>query len=311
MSAIYDLPPLIKNPDPYLRPDIRMSPFSGKMEPVAEKSSLNIADVTKLAADKLSGRGMNGYITNSGREAISLALADFVNRRDYLVSIITTSNIGYVSGCVTKEIEKHCKWVFGYRAEADAYFIIHEFGRYASIPEEVKASGKPIIEDCAYAFIPKSLGINIGNIGDYIIYSLPKAFSMQYGGLLLTHTKIKPTFADEYLLENLHDGILNISELNNRRVKVYHAMQKACLHYGLEEFLPVAGKDIAHAFIVALPDRIDQAGMRSYMNDMGVESSVFYGSNAYFLPCHYNMNEWEIAYIFYHVNQYVTRDQHV
>jgi len=37
------------------------------------------------------------------------------------------------------------------------------------------------------------------------------------------------------------------------------------------------------------------------MNEIGVESSIFYGSSAYFIPCHQNLNAWEIEYMFYHM----------
>ena len=47
----------------------------------------------------------------------------------------------------------------------------------------------PIIEDCAGSFFSKDKKDTIGKIGDFVIYSFPKMFPLQIGGLLLSNQK--------------------------------------------------------------------------------------------------------------------------
>lgn len=42
---------------------------------------------------------------------------------------------------------------------------------------------------------------------------------------------------------------------------------------------------------------IDYSGLKLFMNENGVESSVFYGQDAFFVPCHDELNSDEIDYI--------------
>ena len=274
MSYYEDMPFALLETDPFLRPIIHMSPFTGKMDGSIKKyhedSSGLICDFSNIVV----GKNLSGVITANGREAISAAMLSLGVTSDCLISILAPSNCGYVSGCVTTEISKFCKYIYGFSEKADAYFVIHEFGRRMSLPEIVINSSKPIIEDCAYALVHQSFGGEYGKVGDYIIYSLG----------------------------NLYQLTRHLKDLNVRRLEIYRRMQDAALFYGFEEAFVYDGKGLPHAFLVKLVEGIDVEQVKTYMNQKGVESSIFYGGGAYFLPCHYNLNDWEINYIFYHLN---------
>lgn len=124
------------------------------------------------------------------RYAITAALENLHLLKEDLVTILTTSGNYYVSGCVTRAIEQICRWNREICAETKALFVIHEFGYPFKGLSGLKKYGLPIIEDCAYAFFTKN--DEIGKVGDYVIYSLPKAFNMQLGGVMLSTNAVLP-----------------------------------------------------------------------------------------------------------------------
>jgi hypothetical protein len=294
-------------PDPYLTPIIHMSPFSGKLDSVIPACALDEHELLKEISNELLGKELYGLVTVNGREAIALALENIVTGPEFLISIITPSNSGYVSSCVTNEINKRCSYAYGYSEKVDAYFLIHEFGQRLQPPQAVIDSGKPIIEDCAYALVHPSLGGTYGSIGDYIIYSLPKAFEMQYGGLLFSkdvriQNAPRKTSPNPYVIGKLHHYFLDLRILNAQRFEVYRRMQAMARAYGCKEAWEYNGAGLPHAFMVQMPKEIDVNKIKTHMNKYGIESSVFYGGGAYFLPCHQNLNEWEIEYMFCHIS---------
>lgn len=308
MKYKINIPENILYPDKYLIPSIRMSPFLGKIDMRGLSSNLNENAITKKMSEALHRENLYGLITESGREAISLALNAVIKNKNFKVSIITPSNSGYVSSCVTSEIEKYCSYVVGENLSADIFFYIHEFGRCLQPTKDVINTGKPVIEDCAYGLVDKKFNGNYGNFGDYVVYSLPKAFDIQYGGVLFAKTdkftkQRRKNDPHPYLLEKLESNLNYLEKINLKRLKNYMSMQVICKQFGLEEIHAYDGRGIPHAFIVKIKSKNDQNKIKNYMNKYGIESSVFYGNNAYFVPCHQNLSQSEIEYIFYHLNR--------
>lgn len=300
-----NLPAEILNPDKYLTPIIHMSPFLGRLDASVISCDLGESDIISYSSDILFEKKLPGMITISGRAAIGLALDAIVTSPNFLVSILTPSNSGYVSGCVTAEISKRCKYVFGEDKNADAYFIIHEFGRHMQPSFKVLNSGKPIIEDCAYACVASSFSPEFGRIGNYIIYSLPKAFEIQYGGMLFVRNRELPQSPDiskssTYLLSRLIGFMKNLHQFNRKRLDVYFKMQELARIYGFKEVLKYNGIGVPHSFIIQANEKINSQHLKIVLNDKGIESSFFFGNDAYFLPCHYNLSTEEIEYMFYH-----------
>jgi|GEM_PF-7004037 hypothetical protein len=314
MSDTPSMPVHILHPDPYLAPVIHMSPFSGKLDMEIYPCEMSEHEIINFTSDALFGEQLNGLVTVNGREAIARTLEAIVTSPDFRISILTPSGSGYVSGCVTTEISKRCEYVYGEAADVDAYFMIHEFGRPMQPSAQVVNSGKPIIEDCAYACVTPDFRGGYGVVGDYIIYSLPKAFEMQYGGMLFIKDKSstevrRSSEPHPYLLSRLRLFIERLQQLNQQRLDVYHRMQSVAGNYGFEEVLAYDGKGLPHAFMVRMYEDVDADRVKTYINRQGIESSFFYGGGAYFLPCHQNLTRAEIEYMFYHLRYILDQDK--
>ena len=140
----------ISNPDPFLLPTYRISPFitcSITRNHAIKESFLN------LAVDYFNTRFGNGnwLLTLNGREAIALALKALYVKPSHTISIITPSNNRYISTCVTSTIEQFCSW--NRENNGDILFVNHEFGYLQQNMEELSSLGLPLIEDCCTTFI--------------------------------------------------------------------------------------------------------------------------------------------------------------
>jgi hypothetical protein len=305
------LPKELLIPDIALRPVIHMSPFAGKLDFHAQDYIPQETDLLSQISTQLFGQSKEGQLTKNARHALTLALQSTVRSEAFVVSIITPSGSGYVSACVTGEINKYCKWVFGYDPKADIYLLIHEFGRKAVLPKQAAKSRKPVIEDCAYALVDPLFSSSYAMQGHYIIFSLSKVFPIQYGGLFFVNgVPLKENLSPKYHLSDNGKSYLKqiltayfqeLNQANQARLHTYKLMQQICKDYGLNEAYPAKEGELPHAFLVEISPEVDASSIKVHMNLAGVESGIFEGGNAYFLPCHQNMNMAEIEYIFYHI----------
>lgn len=172
------------DPDPYSLPSYRIGPF--RTADLAKNHLLPENNKVDLYFKERFGNRPFLY-TNNGRKAISLVLNHLNLKEKDVVTILTTSGNFYISGCVTAEIEKKCLWSRDIVPETKAIFLNHEFGVPYQYPEKLKALGLPVIEDCANTFLSRNAdGEDPGIVGDYVIYSFPKMFPIQIGGLLVS-----------------------------------------------------------------------------------------------------------------------------
>jgi len=97
----------IINPDQYLLPSYSISPFR----------TLDISSNNKLPENeaidtyfqkRFTGRQFS--YCNDGKGAIYKALEYYRLEKEDTVTILTTTDNFYISGCVTAEIEKFCNW---------------------------------------------------------------------------------------------------------------------------------------------------------------------------------------------------------
>jgi hypothetical protein len=279
-----------------LRPTYRISPFSEDF--IAAKNG----DKNK-ALDYLGNRFSNYCLMRKGRTAISKALAFYNLRPTDVVTILTTSENFYISGCVTKEIEKFCLWSRIITSDTKVLFVNHEFGYPYKDLAQLRKYGLPVIEDCAHTFFSKN--DTVGKVGDFVIYSLPKAFPIQIGGILSSNNDDIPLLSDltieeqSYLLKSFAYHLPRQDEIIAKRRFNYNLFCEKLKPLSIQPFFEIMDNEdiVPGVFLFRWKDDMDYAKLRLFMQANGVESSVFYGQNAYFIPIHDFLREEDIDYI--------------
>lgn len=276
-----------------------ISPFNDELY---RKESSSKDDVINLR-QYLDKRFGNWCYTERGRTAIFQALSFYNLEPDDVVTIFTTSGNFYISSCVTKEIEKFCRWSRKIEHDTKLIFVNHEFGYPYQHPEELLRYNVPIIEDCAYNFFTEDLDGKMGEVGDFVIYSLSKAFSSNFGGILKCNNKnfeLNTLLSEEYVAKldtHISAQIQDLTRIKSIRLKNYDLFFENLHGIGIDPYFKLEDGVVPGVILFKWKDTIYYPALKQYMQDNGVESTVFYGESAFYLPIHQNLNDDDINQI--------------
>ena len=286
------------NPTIEVTPSIRISPFmDGDIGLHGEDPEIAIGYLEQRF-------GKNYCLTLKAREGIKKALSYYHLKKTDVVTIITTSGNYYVSGCVTRAIETICSWSREFVPATKLFFVIHEFGYPCKKLLELREYDLPIIEDCALSFLSVDEEKNTGKVGDFVIYSLSKFFPIQIGGVLVSNRKdvsvTDSSFSEDakkYVLSHLSLYISKLNDMLNKRMSNYHYLEERLRSLGITPFFPLKSGTYPGVFLFSWHDSIDYPRLKEYMQNHGIESSVFYGKNAFFIPLHDRLSKGMMDYM--------------
>ena len=302
----------VLHPDPYLMPSYRISPF--RTEDIAKNNQLPIDNsIDDYFMERFNGRK---YVyTINGREALNIALSHYNLNPGDLVTILTTSGNFYISSCVTKEIEKFCKWNRVIQPETRLILVNHEFGYPYEELANLKKLQIPIIEDCAHSFFSTDENNTIGNVGDFVIYSFPKMFPIQIGGLLLCNNSqvieyhIKDITLLQYLKNVLSHYIKFENKIKTKRQNNYMFLNRRFSSIGFEKRFKTGHKIVPGVFMfTTIDNNVNLPALKTYFYAQGIQSSVFYGEQAFFIPCHQYLDETDLEYFAFIIEEFLSEN---
>lgn len=291
----------IHYPDKYLMPIYRISPF--RTSDIAFNNTLPFDNYIDSYFARRFGAHQYKYTLN-GREALNMALRYYRLVKNDVVTIFTTTGNFYVSSCVTDEIRKFCKWSRKVESRTKVILVNHEFGYPYTGLEDLKKFNLPIIEDCAHSFFLSEEVPEISGIGDFAIYSFPKMFPVQIGGLLVK--KMKSSIPDNsqidlktirYLRNVMSYYIKLKDEIIEERLKNYDSLRKRFQSIGLTERFTACNGVVPGVFMFRKNGlAIDLPELKSHLFLHGIQCSVFYGEESFFVPVNQSLNDKDLAY---------------
>jgi len=248
------------------------------------------------------------HVTTSGTSALEAVFARIGLASDDEVWIITTSGNRYISGCVTRTVEKFCSWKREKTGKTKAILVNHEFGFIYEGIENLAYHDLPVIEDCAYSMYSARRGIKAGTIGDYAIFSMAKMFPVQAGGLVVSNKNSSfNAVCDEkqltYFKACFHHYHQEKEKIIADRLNVYSLMQEKFRKLGLEPRFVVREGEVPGAFLFKAPGWPLEE-MKIFLQGQGVECSVFYGEETFYLPCHQGITSGHVDYLLTLINYF-------
>ncbi len=293
----------VLNPDPYSLPCYRIGPFQTR--DLSINHTLPDSDfIDTYFKNRFSHREF--LYTENGRQAINIALSHYKLNKDDVVSILTTTGNFYISGCVTKEIEKYCKWSRDILPETKIIFVNHEFGYPYPDLIKLRKYNLPIIEDSANSFFSQDKNNDIGSIGDFVIYSFPKMFPIQIGGLLVSNIPLKSFRNDQldrfnlrHIKNVLSEYIVTEKEIINKRIYNYNYLKDIFESIGFKERFTNEPGSVPGVFMFRTEHaNLDLPQLKNHFYAHGVQCSVFYGEESFFIPVHQTLSEQDMDYFF-------------
>jgi hypothetical protein len=290
------------NPDPYYTPRISIGPFS-------LKSIAN--NVTSKNRDSLNCLGSNLLYTISGKDAIRFALEYLQVKSTDVVGIVTSSGNSYVSKCVTETISEYSPWImYDVGSEIDFLFIIHEFGSLMPLTsmQLFREMGVPIVNDFAYSFLSLFETAREDFRSEINISSFPKCFNVNFGGVLSVPTSIEDPqviSSSEAIFEKLSLDLSASAIYGNidKRKLNRDFYRKELLSYG---YKVVWNEDeICPGVCMIEPlNPTNLQNLKLFLQRNGIESSVFYGQEKFFVPVHQLMTLNELEYVCFMIKAY-------
>ena len=298
---------LVIDGDPYYSPGISLSPFHFW----SRRRFDNIND-HGMAIFESAFRESSWIFVESGKSAISISLSQLNLNRIDEVWIQTSSGNSYVSKCVTEEISKFCNWSIHKSIKTKAIFIIHEFGRDTrELVIDAKIHGLPIIEDCAYGLLTAlTKNWRFGD-ADFTILSFPKAFEMQFGGILLSNTKIVTETKIELVdlvARAATNWVTNYEQISVSRIQNYRRLEQRFKSFGYQPSYTLGTNEVPGIFMFDVDESVNLVLMKEFLNAHGCESTIFYGRHSYILPVHQNLRVEHINYFAELVEYFVSKD---
>jgi|688.fasta_scaffold20725_4 hypothetical protein len=295
----------VLNPDKYYCPSYRITPFqTSNLVSYHELQKTDFTSSKNILDNKFYNR--KWIFTSNGKEAINIALKKIKVKKNDLVTILTSSGNKYISKCVTDEISKFCNWSRKLEKKTSTIFINHEFGYPFKSIEKIKKLNIPIIEDLCHSFFTSNEINKIGSFSDFSIYSLPKIFPIQIGGILSANNNNNIYNSDSRINFQLATHIKNILSINVPKISLFS--EKRLINYKylknkLRKFgcIPRFKLDknlrvVPSVYLFKCSPKINLNKLKEFYTSHGVECSVFYGENCFFLPIHQNLTKIELDY---------------
>jgi len=289
----------VLDPCEFQRPSLRISPFR------TADIGLNVqwprnTRIDEYFRQRFPGRGI--VYTRNGREAIALALKQLCLTGDDCVTILTTTGNHYISGCVTREIEKVCRWSRKLEPSTRVLFVNHEFGFAYENLAKLKEHGLVIIEDICHSFASDNAEASLGQVGDFVVASFPKFFPIQGGGLLVHSSRYElPETLDaatktycQSVLSHYQDEIEAVCQ---RRRANHEYLARTLGQWGLMPRFALTERSIPGVFMFRVPEATDLLAMKAFMAHHGIQGGGFHKEATYFVPVHQNLTDYELRYI--------------
>ncbi len=289
----------VVNPDKYLLPDYKISPF--QTQDISLNSSLPFEETIDDYFRDRFGHS-NFYYTLNGRQALNQILVTYTLKQNDVVTIVTTSGNNYISSCVTNEIDKFCRWKREVTKDTKLILVIHEFGYPFGKIAELKAYNLPIVEDCAYSFFSETDDYQLGAVGEFSVYSFPKMFPIQLGGMMISNKGPQAAVnlskdITVYLKSVLSYYIKMKDEILTNRINNYLILQDRLRKVGLEPRFDLQTGIVPGVYMFRSNGKINLALLKEYLFGHGIQCSVFYGEESFFIPVHQALSKNDLDYI--------------
>ncbi|WP_273549423.1 DegT/DnrJ/EryC1/StrS family aminotransferase [Xenorhabdus khoisanae] len=292
--------------DEFMKPSYRISPFSTAS--IAQNCALPPASKDEHFFATRHPEYQQHYLLKA-RHGITLALTNLELAELDCVTVLTTTGNLYVSGCVTNAIEAVCKWNRTLNEETKAIVVVHEFGTVYPDMDKLYQLGVPVIEDFAHSF--NSSSADSGR-SDFVIYSFPKYFPIQFGGIILSRKALttKPELSAEH-----EDYVKCVVSAHVDHVEEYADIRWKNYRYLLEQFAGLSctprftfsERETPSVFMFCPPAGIDLIALKTFMQGNGIECSVFYGEQTFFIPLHDKLRQADLDYFVFVYNEFIQR----
>lgn len=234
------------------------------------------------------------------------------------VAVFTTSGRPYLSGCVSKAIDSAGSWIReNITQKTKVILVVHEFGYPYEDVSGFRKFGLPIIEDAAFSFDSRFLnGDLVGTRGDYAVFSFSKFFDIQIGGASVRLNEDVPELPSEsennaikYVKGIILSQYSNIGEFTRARLELFRYYVERFKEIGAVPYFEDQMGAVPSVFLFRAPTLWNLVKLKEYLWKRGIQCTVFYGDDAFYLPLHHAMEKATVDYLYWMVNAFLDENK--
>ena len=146
---------------------------------------------------------------------------------------------------------------------------------------------------------------DMGLVGDFIIFSLPKVYPIQFGGILSysPNYNIKPSIDFGSSIERYLSSVVSfyqdkLEHIKSSRMQNYYGLVNRFAKLDCRPHFKLLKYDVPGVFLFSVPEGVNLERMKEHGWRHGIECSVFYGEEAFFIPVHQHLSEVDLDYFY-------------
>jgi len=168
--------------------------------------------------------------------------------------------------------------------------VNHEFGFPYESLRALRDHNLPIIEDAAHSFASENAEESISRVGQFTIYSFPKFFPVQFGGLLVFDPSFSieeplPAATRTYLQKVLSAHLPRLAKTRRKRQENHRYLTAKFAAIGCPPRFELTQRTTPGVFMFRTGPDTDLPALKTRIQAHGIECSVFYGEQGIFPPC--------------------------
>ncbi|HEV7214736.1 MAG TPA: DegT/DnrJ/EryC1/StrS family aminotransferase, partial [Chloroflexota bacterium] len=228
--------------------------------------------------------------TASGRQALAHILRHLCLRpRD---EIWITTTLGdrdlQVSPCVTATVARFCRFAYRPGPRTAAVLVIHDYGvphpDLAVLRGRCLRHGWPLIEDAAHAFASTDdAGLRLGEESDFALFSLPKFFAVEAGGLVMGLPSPPAGPEELAVAARLLHALTQTDIVADLRRRNWLLLEQRFAQFGFGSALPLTPGSVPSLYVLHTTQQF--SALRRLRSD-GIEAGPDVHCNRLLLPCH-------------------------
>jgi hypothetical protein len=99
----------------------------------------------------------------------------------------------------------------------------------------------------------------------------------------------------------------NLPDAAKKRRENYHALTKRFQQLGCSSRFELSESSVPGVFMFQTPAGVDLPSLKVFVQDHGIESSVFYGEQAFFVPVHDRLAPTDLEYFAQVVSAFLSK----
>ena len=229
-------------------------------------------------------------VTAGGRQALDHILRRLrLHQRDEVWIATTLGDRDlHVSPCVTATAARYCRFAFRPGPRTAAALVIHDYGvphpELTAMRDRCLRHGWPLIEDAAHAFASTdSTGRRLGEDADFALFSLPKFFPLESGGLVMGLPPSAEGVADGAAAARLARLLPLTYAIAQLRRRNWQLLDDLFSQLGLRSALPLTAGAVPSLYLL---QTTQQFSTLRRLRGVGVETGPDAHCNRLMLPCH-------------------------